>query len=122
MQLICPSGIIIFSSGLKSFVTSLHLPRGLLHGMDVDGVPIPPEDLGSVYIKYNTGGCRTFSELRESGIGLEGLWKPGDAFLERYEGEYRGVYLNVELEDGIFRQYGVLPTDLFFEVEEEEVW
>jgi hypothetical protein len=75
-----------------------------------------------VYIKYNTGGCQTFTELRESGLGLEALWKPGDAFLERYEGDFRGVYLNVELDDGIFRQFGVLPTNLFFLEKDEDDW
>jgi len=98
---------------LKSWVTALNLPRGLLHGADEDGVPIDPETLGSVYIKYNTGGSITFTEMRQSGTGFDGLWKPGDAMLEGYDGDFRGVYLNVELEDAIFRQFGVLPLDLF---------
>lgn len=105
-------------TGLKSWVANLDLPRGMLHGMDVDGVPIPVEDLGSVYVKYSTGGAMTFSEMRKSGRGFDALWRPGDALLETYDGDFRGVYLNVELGDGVFRQFGVLPTDLFMEEEE----
>ena len=106
-------------AGLKSWVNSLELPRGMLHGMDVDGVPIPVEELGSVYVKYSTGGAMTFSEMRKSGRGFDALWRPGDALLETYDGDFRGVYVNVELNDGEFRQFGVLPTDLFME---EEDW
>lgn len=105
--------------GLKSWVNNLALPRGLLHGMDFDGVPIPVEELGAVYVKYSTGGAMTFSEMRKSGRGFDALWRPGDALLEPYDGDFRGVYLNVELGDGEFRQFGVLPTDLFME---EEDW
>lgn len=105
-------------AGLKSWVTNLDLPRGMLHGMDVDGVPIPVEELGSVYVKYSTGGAMTFSDMRKSGKGFDALWRPGDALLETYDGDFRGVYLNVELSDGVFRQFGVLPTDLFMEEEE----
>uniref|UniRef100_A0A7S3QIP2 Uncharacterized protein n=1 Tax=Chaetoceros debilis TaxID=122233 RepID=A0A7S3QIP2_9STRA len=84
--------------GLKTFVPSLGLPRGMLHGMDCDGVPIPVKELGSVYVKYNTGFGKT--------------WSPGDAELEKYNGSYRGTYFNTELKDGKMRQY-LLPTDLF---------
>ena len=31
--------------------------------------------------------------------GFDALWIPGDAMLEGYDGEYRGVYLNAELQD-----------------------
>ena len=56
--------------------------------MDKDGVPI---DLsGGVYIKYNSGGVYTFSDIRKSGLGFDALWKPGDALLEPYDGTYRG--------------------------------
>jgi hypothetical protein len=95
---------------LKSWVSSLQLPRGLLHGMDKDGVPIDIQ--GGVYIKYNTGGSATFADIRRSGIGFEALWKPGDALLEPYDGTFRGVYFQVELSDGIFRQY-LVPLDTF---------
>ena len=27
--------------------------------------------------------------------------------LEGYDGDYRGVYLNAELQDDVFRQYGL---------------
>jgi len=117
---ICAENVDEALLGIKSWVTSLSLPRGLLHGMDVDGVPISPEELGSVYVKYNTGGSMTFKELRERGIGFDSLWKPGDAVIEKYDGDFRGVYVNVELDDGVFRNFGVFPTDLWFE--EEEDW
>jgi hypothetical protein len=95
---------------LKSWVTNLGLPRGLLHGADKDGVPLEIE--GGVYIKYNTGGSLTFSQVRSSGLGFDALWKPGDAMLEPYDGDYRGVYFQVELEDDVFRQY-LVPVDIF---------
>ena len=106
--------------GLKTWVAEISLPRGMLHGMDVDGIPIPVEELGAVYVKYSTGGAMTFSEMRKSGRGFDALWRPGDALLEMYDGDFRGVYFSVELGDGVFRQFGVLPTDLF--MEEEEDW
>ena len=95
---------------LKSWVTALQLPRGLLHGMDKDGVPLQLE--GGVYIKYNSGGVYTFDEIRRSKLGFDALWKPGDALLEPYDGTYRGVYFQVELSDGEFRQY-LVPLDIF---------
>ena len=96
---------------LKSWVTALELPRGLLYGMDKDGVPL--ELNGPVYIKYNSGGVYTFADIRKSGLGFDALWKPGDALLAPYdEGSYRGVYFQVELSDGEFRQY-LMPLDLF---------
>lgn len=88
---------------LKSWVTALELPRGLLHGADKDGVPL--EITGGVYIKYNSGGVYSFADIRKSGLGFDALWKPGDALLEPYDGDYRGVYFQVELADGEFRQY-----------------
>lgn len=115
---ICAENVDEALMGLKTWVPALGLPRGLLHGMDVDGKPIAPEKLGSVYVKYITGGCMTFSEMRRTGLGFDALWKPGDAVLEMYDGDFRGVYLNVELNDGEFRQFGVFPTDLFLEEEE----
>ena len=115
---ICAENVAEALIGLKTWVPCLGLPRGLLHGMDVDGVPIPHEELGSVYIKYNTGGCMTFTEMRRIGTGFDALWRPGDAVLESYDGDFRGIYFNVELNDGEFRQFGVLPTDLFLEDEE----
>eukprot|EP00984_Skeletonema_dohrnii_P016056 scaffold7048_cov117-Skeletonema_dohrnii-CCMP3373.AAC.2 len=116
---ICASNAPEALGGLKSWVAQLTLPRGMLHGMDVDGVPIPVEELGSVYVKYSTGGAMTFREMRKSGRGFDALWRPGDALLEMYDGDFRGVYFSVELGDGVFRQFGVLPTDLFMEEEED---
>jgi len=112
---ICASSAQEGLQGLKSFVTNLQLPRGLLHGMDKDGVPLELD--GGVYIKYNTGGVYTFADIRKSGMGFDALWKPGDALLEPYDGNYRGVYFQVELsEDDEFRQY-LVPLDLFDDVE-----
>lgn len=95
---------------LKAWVNALELPRGLLHGMDVNGEPL--EIQNGVYIKYNTGGSLTFAEMRNSGMGWDALWRPGDALLEEYDGEYRGVYYQVELADQEFRQY-LVPLDTF---------
>jgi Domain of unknown function (DUF1824) len=97
-------------AALKSWVTSLQLPRGLLHGMDKDGVPVEIE--AAVYIKYNTGGVLTFADIRKTGMGFDALWRPGDALLEPYDGRFRGVYFQVELKDNEFRQY-LVPLDLF---------
>jgi len=98
-------------STLKQWVAALQLPRGLLHGMDVDGVAIDL-DGSAVYIKYNSGGSYTFSDIRKSKLGFDALWKPGDALVEMYDGEYRGVYFQVELRDEQFRQY-IVPLELF---------
>ena len=105
---ICASSTAEGIAALKTWVTVLELPRGLLHGMDENGVPLEIE--GGVYIKYNTGGVLTFSDIRKSGAGFDALWKPGDAMLEPYDGTYRGVYFQVELQDGEFRQY-LVPLD-----------
>ena len=118
---ICASNAPEALGGLKSWVSNCMLPRGMLHGMDIDGTPIPVEELGSVYIKYSTGGAMTYSEIRRSRRGFDALWRPGDALLETYDGDFRGVYLNVELSDGVFRQFGLLPTDLFM-IDDEEEW
>ena len=107
---ICASSTEEGIATLKSWVTNLEVPRGLLHGMDVDGVPI--EFKGGVYIKYNSGGVYTFADIRKSQMGFNAIWKPGDAMLEEYDGTYRGVYFQVELSDGAFRQY-LLPLDIF---------
>jgi len=107
---ICASSTDEGIATLKSWVTSLELPRGLLHGADKDGVPLEIE--GGVYIKYNTGGFLTFSQIRASGMGFDSVWKPGDAMLEPYDGSYRGVYFQVELSDEIFRQF-LVPLSIF---------
>lgn len=115
---ICAENVSEALAGLKLWVGTLGLPRGLLHGLDVDGVPLNLE--GAIYIKYSTGGAMTFSEMRRSGRGFDALWKPGDALLELYDGDYRGIYFSLELPDGEFRQFGVLPTDLFLEDDDED--
>jgi len=110
---ICASSVDEGIATLKSWVTNLELPRGLLHGADRDGVPL--DITGGVYIKYNSGGVYTFSDIRKSQMGFDALWKPGDAMLEEYDGNYRGVYFQVELSDGEFRQY-LVPLDIFGDV------
>lgn len=107
---ICATSLPDALGALKSFVTTLELPRGLLHGADKDGVPLEIKD--GVYIKYNSGGVYSFADIRKSGLGFDALWKPGDAMLEIYDGDYRGVYFQVELSDGEFRQY-LVPLDTF---------
>ena len=76
---------------LKAWTSDMGLPRGMLHGLDVDGVPKPPPE-GPCFVKYNSDS--------------------GDAFVSAYGGEYRGVLFTPELGDGAFRQYGYLPLDL----------
>ena len=107
-------------AALKSWVSTLQLPRGLLHGMDVDGVPISLDEGTGVYIKYNSGGVYTFADIRKSQMGFNAIWKPGDAMLEVYDGDYRGVYFQVELADGAFRQY-LLPLNLFDNDDDDDV-
>lgn len=107
---ICASSASEGLTTLKAWVTALQLPRGLLHGMDKDGVPVELD--GGVYIKYNSGGVYSFADIRKSGLGFDALWKPGDALLEPYDGTFRGVYFQVELTDGEFRQY-LVPLDTF---------
>jgi len=83
-------------NALKGYVGYNSLPRGLLHGMDVDGVPVDIK--GAVYIRYCSG---------------RGMWQPGDAKVDKYDGEYEGVYVNVDFGKGDNRQWGVMPLDLF---------
>jgi len=76
---------------LKEWVTGMGLPRGRLHGMDVNGVAVKVE--GAVFIKYNSAS--------------------GDADLSGYAGGFRGVLFTPTLPDGAFRQYGYLPLRIF---------
>lgn len=85
---------------LKAWVTELQLPKGPLHGMDREGVPLDMSTFGAVYIKYNS--LPTGSDD-----------PPGTAVLSGYNGGFRGIYFNPVLPDGEFRQYAVLPLDLF---------
>jgi hypothetical protein len=47
---------------LKAWVTDLGLPRGKLHGLDVDGVEQPPPT-GAVFVKYNSGTASGLSQI-----------------------------------------------------------
>ena len=73
--------------------------RGRLHGMDKDGKPLDMTLFGAVFIKYSSAGGQISDR--------------GDAMLNGYSGSFRGVYFNPVLPDGKFRQYAVLPLDLF---------
>lgn len=96
---ICAQDAIEGVNTLKAWVTCLDLPKGPIHGMDIDGVPIDMSNFGAVYIKYNS---------------LSSAQDPqGSAQLSGYKGDVRGVYFSPMLPDGIFRQYAVLPLDLF---------
>eukprot|EP00240_Pyramimonas_obovata_P016444 CAMPEP_0118932898 /NCGR_PEP_ID=MMETSP1169-20130426/10678_1 /TAXON_ID=36882 /ORGANISM="Pyramimonas obovata, Strain CCMP722" /LENGTH=264 /DNA_ID=CAMNT_0006875603 /DNA_START=31 /DNA_END=825 /DNA_ORIENTATION=- len=75
---------------LKAWTAGLGLPKGRLHGMDLNGKPISIP--GAVYMKYNSSS--------------------GDAVISGYAGEYRGVLFTPQLPDGEFRQYGYLPLGL----------
>jgi hypothetical protein len=78
-------------SSLKTWTAELGLPKGKLHGMDKDGVPVDPPK-GAVFIKYNS--------------------MSGDAYISGYGGTFRGVLFTPELDDAAFRQYGYLPLDV----------
>lgn len=78
-------------NSLRTWTTELALPRGKLHGMDKDGVPVDPPK-GAVFIKYNS--------------------LSGDAYISGYGGTFRGVLFTPELDDGAFRQFGYLPLDV----------
>ena len=77
---------------LKIWTEELNLPKGKLHGLDMDGIPKPiPSE--AVFIKYNS--------------------LSGDAFCSEYHGEFRGVLFTPVLNDGVFRQFGYLDLSLF---------
>jgi hypothetical protein len=67
--------------------------------MDKDGKQLDMTNFGCVFIKYSSAG----GQISEC----------GDAMLNGYQGSYRGVYFNPVLADGEFRQYAVLPLQLF---------
>ena len=57
---ICADDAAAGVAALKAWVGALGLPRGVLHGMDRDGVPLDMSSFGGVYIKYNSqsnGAC-----------------------------------------------------------------
>jgi hypothetical protein len=98
---LCADDAVAGVAALKAWVEGLRLPKGRLHGMDREGVPLDMASFGPVYIKYN------------SGSGSSGGSAPGDAMLNGYAGAFRGVYFGPSLPDGEFRQYAVLPLALF---------
>ena len=97
---ICADGAEDGVTTLKQWVGALQLPRGALHGMDKDGVPLDMSSFGACYIKYNS-------------MPVNGVDPPGSALLSGYGGDFRGVYFNPDLVDGGFRQFAVLPLALF---------
>ena len=57
---ICADDAAAGVAALKAWVGALGLPRGVLHGMDRDGVPLDMSSFGGVYVKYNSqsnGAC-----------------------------------------------------------------
>mmetsp|Transcript_13615 Transcript_13615/g.49493 ORF Transcript_13615/g.49493 Transcript_13615/m.49493 type:complete len:250 (+) Transcript_13615:39-788(+) len=89
---ICASSSDVGLKALKSWTYNLGLPKGLLHGMDNNGVPVPLA--GPVFIKYNSIS--------------------GDANVSGYAGPCRGVVFSPTLVDAVgFRQYAYLPLGLF---------
>ncbi|KAL3904211.1 MAG: hypothetical protein SGPRY_011374, partial [Prymnesium sp.] len=77
-------------AALKAWVSGLNLPRGVLHGMDKDGVPLDMSSFGAVYIKYNSHST--------------GVNAPGSATLSGYGGDFRGVYYQPEIDPDAFHQ------------------
>ena len=78
---ICAEDAMDGVAALKAWVTALGLPKGPLHGMDREGVPLDMSTFGSVYIKYNS--------LPPPAGGLTD--PPGTARLSGYNGDFRGV-------------------------------
>lgn len=77
---------------LKAYTAALALPRGLLKGLDQDGVPI--EISTPCFVKYNSVS--------------------GDAFVSPYTGNYEGTLLTpTVLNCTDFFQFGYLPLTLF---------
>lgn len=76
---------------LKAFTAQLGLPKGLLHGMDREGVAVKLD--GGVFIKYHSGS--------------------GDAVVSGYDGESRGVLVTPSLADGFIQVQ--VPLDLWDE-------
>lgn len=88
-------------AALKYWVSALGLPRGTLHGMDANGVPLDMSTFGACYVKYNS---------LPTGAGDPA----GSAMLSGYGGDFRGVYFSPDLGAAEeFCQYGVLPLDLW---------
>ena len=79
---------------LKSWVSSLSLPRGQLRAVDEnnDPVDVTAWDTAPVYIKYNSSDS-------------------GDAYMKPYNGKYFGVLFQPVLMDKDFIQYGDLPLN-----------
>ena len=76
---------------LKVWVAALGLPKGLLHGMDRQGVAVKVE--GGVYVKYHSGS--------------------GDAVMSGYDGKSVGVLVTPAFASGDFLQVGYFPLTLF---------
>eukprot|EP00793_Prasinoderma_coloniale_P005923 PRCOL_00004397-RA len=81
-------------ASLRLWTDALGLPRGKLHGADVDGVPIEMPEGCAVFIKYHS--------------------KQGDANLSAYAGDARGVLFNATTVDN-WVQCGYLPLSLLRE-------
>lgn len=113
---------------LSSWVTALNLPRGLVFGLDHDGVPITTDEHENenntntkkkrgIYLKYNSSFAaprrRKQRQLKTQPQNQhQRVYQPGDVLASPYGGKYRGVYFQIELKDHTFRQY-LLPANIF---------
>lgn len=81
---------------LKSWVGGLSLSRGVLRVVDENNIEVAFDRWNdvSVYIKYNSS-------------------ENGDAYMKPYEGGYDGIIFQPKLDDGVFRQFGDLPLNVF---------
>jgi len=111
---VCANNAADGTRALKSWVTELQLPRGLLYGLDENGVP--KKNIGNsngLYLKYNSLYAKKRKSKKTKGVAIAAIErKPGDVLASSYSGKYRGVYFQVELKDQTFRQY-LLPANLF---------
>jgi len=118
---VCASDAMTAIATLGTWVQNLNLPRGLIYGADVDGEQINLDEFGGAYIKYSRSGSlqrRPEADVvrREKGdsgaVRSSSRLSSGDAVLSPYGGGLRGVHLTVG-SGARFRQYSVLPLDLF---------
>ncbi|KAL1496513.1 hypothetical protein AB1Y20_016467 [Prymnesium parvum] len=88
---LCAANASVALRCLRQWTSALSLPRAPVRGDVAEG--------GAAYLKYDSRPAAG----------------PAAARLSAYAGGYRGVYFHPELPDGLFRQYAVLPLELFEE-------
>lgn len=100
---------------LKSWVSGLGLPKGMLHAVDENNQRLQLETTADmlsrfqsipVYIKYNSS---------EGGQGGNTTTSAGgDAYIKPFEGSFTGVIFQPKiLSDDNFYQFGNLPSAIF---------